>query len=697
LHVGNPLVWGHSVPVWWFPPLGISLALVAWLGRRAALLVFADVLLVALQAHLTGTPTIWGDGWQAVRGSLVEAGLLTAEVLAAWTLYHSLGGGSRSLGDPRSAMLFLMLVPGVAVGLTALLLAVAAWGLDPGPSSLLRWLCLYWLSHALGVLVLTPPLLATLTPWLVRNEFALSVGPAQAADAPETRPMDWGDLVMFGVIAMMMALLTLRQMVQSANPEKAYQQLWGLPMLVIVWASLRHGLRGGTVMAAIAVGAPLLLLLVSGGGRANPFDEFGQVRPFLLFLQANLLAECSTALLAAALANWMRLSDARRRRALEVVRTSEERYRELVEALPIMLVQFDTAGHTVYMNPKAQSATGYEIDELASVARWEAIAHADDVVRLREAFAGAIDGRTARLELRYRTKGGVEKVGYLLVEPRHQDGGTGGVTALVVDMTRERQLEAELQHAQRLELIGRLASGITHDFSNLLSVILMLADLVRNELPEDHPSRDDLRRIAYAGEQAANLCHQLLAFTRQRRPAPQRIDVNRVAGRTLELLTATLPRAIHIEPALAFGELPVQADEMQLQQVLMNLCLNARDAMPHGGRLSVRTEAHAGNGRGHGDWVRLSVQDNGEGIPQELQGRIFDAFFTTKERGTGLGLAMVRQIVESFGGHVEVSSRPGQGARFDVWLPREADDRPAQSPGNSDTGFRSGEVGSMPT
>ncbi len=192
-------------------------------------------------------------------------------------------------------------------------------------------------------------------------------------------------------------------------------------------------------------------------------------------------------------------------------------------------------------------------------------------------------------------------------------------------------------------------------------MVLTLAELAQNSLPPDHPARDDLRRISYAGEQAANLAHQLLTFSKQRRVVPQRIDINRVAARTLELLRATLPRAIHIESALADAELPVQADEMQLQQVLMNLCLNARDAMPHGGHLSVRTEAVAGNGQGPGDWIRLSVQDNGEGIPEEIQGSIFDAFFSTKERGTGLGLAMVRQIVEGFGGHVEVASQPGPG------------------------------------
>jgi PAS domain S-box-containing protein len=399
------------------------------------------------------------------------------------------------------------------------------------------------------------------------------------------------------------------------------------------------------------------------------------------------------------------------RRALEVVRASEEKYRELVETLPIMLVQFDAAGRTAYMNPAAQAATGYAPEEMRAGADWEAIAHPDDLPRMREALAQASAGQTGRVELRYRAKDGAEKVGYVLAEPWRQDGGVAGTTALVVDMTRERQLEADLQRAQRLELIGRLASGIAHDFNNLLTVVLTLAELARHSLPADHAIQDDLRRIAYAGEQAANLAHQLLAFSKQRRAAPRRIDVNRVAARTLELLRATLPKAIHIEAALSDAELPVQADEMQLQQVLMNLCLNARDAMPHGGRLDVRTEevergAPSAEREGPSaldaprsalHWVRLSVQDNGEGIPEELQGRIFDAFYTTKERGTGLGLAMVRQIVEGFGGRVEVSSRRGEGARFDVWLPREEDGPAPQDPGSSGTGLRSGEVGSMPT
>jgi PAS domain S-box-containing protein len=1151
LHAGNPLAWRHPLPEWWFPPVGVGLVLVAWLGPWAVLLLFADILLVAVQARLVGTLTIWGHGWLGVVGPVIEAGILSAEVLAAWGCYYTIGRGSRRLADPRSATLFLVLVPTLAAGAFALLLALAGWALDTKSSGLLRWLGLFWLSHALGFLAVAPPLLAALTPWLVRHHAARPDPPARAADSEEPRRLTRGAIAEIAFMALLLAALSLRDVAVSIQPLKAGLQMWGLPMLVIVWASLRHGQRGGTIVASSAVCAPLLV----GGlflppGSSDPFQElFNLSDPFRPILQANLLAECSTALLAAAAFNWVRLSEARyrevvtripvvlysarvrqpgdgrmpplvdvifvspaardvfdaepstllgdytswlarvhpadrevllaavaqlareprpitceyrliaaddgekeassssvlrlpattrwvrdtlapqygrgwqlegwdgvlsditeqreladdlrrttsmfhalvanlpagvffvqgqaglpilvnararhllgqredpgaglsqlvpvyrlcrpdgtpyptdelpvaaalrrgvtgmrddivvhqpdgqrlplvtwaapidlggkgqhdaavwvfedlsalrqaeaarresearlrtiietmaeglivlddraailecnpaacailgrgadelrgrsfldpswscvgedgaplppehhpallslrqhqpvsnvvvgipgrvdsgqwivdrqenssrptahyprptmrwllvnampltvprpqqkaarvvvtfadvteHRRALEVVRASEEKYRELVETLPIALIQFDADRRTAYVNPAAKDTTGYGPQEMRAFADWEAIVNPADAPPLRAAYARAFDGTTQRIELRYRARDGSEKVGYVLLEPRRHDGRRAGVTALVVDVTRERQLEADLQRAQRLELIGRLASGIAHDFNNLLTVVLTLAELARNSLPEDHPTRDDLRRISYAGEQAANLAHQLLAFSKQRRAAPKRIDVNRVAGRTLELLRATLPKAIHIEPTLAAGELPVQADEMQVQQVLMNLCLNARDAMPRGGRLQVRTEAvdsgqrtvdrKDGDGNGSslptahgplptGKWVRLSVQDNGEGIPEDLQGRIFDAFFSTKERGTGLGLAMVRQIVEGFGGHVAVSSRPGEGARFDVWLPRETDGQPAQPPGSSGTGRLSGEVGSMPT
>jgi PAS domain S-box-containing protein len=360
------------------------------------------------------------------------------------------------------------------------------------------------------------------------------------------------------------------------------------------------------------------------------------------------------------------------RRAQEVLRASEEKYRGLIESMPLMLVQSDRAMRVEYVNPALESITGYKAEEISDPAAWARFIHADDLQRVRALAADALAGRPGRLEFRYFAKDGSTKTAFAMGEPRRQDGAVVGYTTLLVDVTRERQLEQDLQRAQRLELIGRLSSGIAHDFNNLLTVVLSLSEVAHGGLPPDHPVHGDLRRITEAGEQAASLAGQLLAFSRQQRAAGRRAETNRTARRTLDLLRAALPTIIRLEVALEDGELHVPLEETQLQQVVMNLCLNARDAMPDGGRLRVRTEAIAGPGDRGAPWVRLSVADEGCGVPDDLKTRIFDPFFSTKERGTGLGLAVVRQIVEGCGGRIEFQSEVGRGSCFEVWLPTRA-------------------------
>ena len=355
------------------------------------------------------------------------------------------------------------------------------------------------------------------------------------------------------------------------------------------------------------------------------------------------------------------------RQAREVLRLSEEKYRGLIETMPLMLFQSDREFRVQYANPAVRAITGFDMEEIAEPSLWASFIHADDLPRVRAASVDALAGRPGRLEFRYNAKDGSVKAALAMIQPRWQGGAVAGATTLMVDVTRERQLEHDLQRAQRLELIGRLSSGVAHDFNNLLTVVLCLVEAAQGGLPPDHPVHGDLRRITQAGEQAASLAGQLLTFSRQQRSAPRRAEVNRAVRRTLDLLHGAMPPAVRVEASLGGDEPAVPIDETQLQQVLMNLCLNARDAMPDGGRLRVATETVADPGDPDAPWVRLTVADDGPGVPDEIKSRIFDPFFSTKERGTGLGLAVVRQIVEGCGGHVEVHTGPG--TRFEVWLP----------------------------
>jgi PAS domain S-box-containing protein len=348
--------------------------------------------------------------------------------------------------------------------------------------------------------------------------------------------------------------------------------------------------------------------------------------------------------------------------ARETIRASEERYRGLIESLPLMLIQCDRTQRVIYINPATTALTGYTLGEIADPTAWANLIFPDDLAIAYRLSRSAMAGQIDKGEIRYRAKDGSEKETYTISQPRYQDGVIIGTTSLFVDVTRERRLERELQRAQRLELIGRLSSGVAHDFNNLLGVVLSLTDLARGQLPPDHPALADLHRISEASEQAAGLAAQLLALSKQRPTPVRRVDVNHVSRRTLGLLQATLPSSITLLADLAPGELPILADETQVQQVVMNLCLNARDAMPDGGSLRVQTFLREGR-------VYLVVADSGTGMSEEVRRQVFEPFFSTKEYGTGLGLAVVQQVVESHGGKVVLTSRPGEGATFEVTWP----------------------------
>jgi signal transduction histidine kinase len=231
-----------------------------------------------------------------------------------------------------------------------------------------------------------------------------------------------------------------------------------------------------------------------------------------------------------------------------------------------------------------------------------------------------------------------------------------------------------------MEALWRLAGGLVHDFNNLLTAITGYGSLLIERFGAEHPLRADVDEIVHAAEQAGRLAKQLLAFSRRRVLELRVIDLNALVASVDRLLRGLIAEDIEFVTSLGSELWPVKADPGQIEQLIMNLVVNARDAMPHGGRLVLSTStlrvpeggSPAHPGIPFGDWVSLSLQDRGLGMSAEMLDHIFEPFFTTKEtgKGTGLGLASVHAIVQQSGGHVRVESEPGEGSTFNIYLPR---------------------------
>jgi PAS domain S-box-containing protein len=326
-----------------------------------------------------------------------------------------------------------------------------------------------------------------------------------------------------------------------------------------------------------------------------------------------------------------------------------------------------------------------------TVESWASALHPDDRERANRAYAAFLAGDAASYDLSYRMRAKDGSWHWIAARARmlrDDEGRPRRLIGTMRDMTEQKRLEADLLQSQKLEAIGRLAGGVAHDFNNLITSILTAVEFAEESLPAGAPAREDLAMAKEAAGRAADLTRQLLAFARRQTVVPRVVDVNALVNETERLLRRTLGEDVRLVTSLASRLWPVRADSTQLQQALVNLAVNARDAMPHGGVLTVETAnvtveaAGGGVDLAPGAYVRLCVSDTGEGMDAETAARAFDPFFTTKEggRGTGLGLATVYGTVVQAGGHIALSSEPGVGSTFKIWLPRADGELAVEAP-----------------
>jgi PAS domain S-box-containing protein len=371
-----------------------------------------------------------------------------------------------------------------------------------------------------------------------------------------------------------------------------------------------------------------------------------------------------------------------REQAAQALRGSEERLRLALQATGLGPWEWDLRTNTVEFSPEWKRQLGYEPDEIAGrYEEWESRLHPDDRERVLTALRDYLGGRQPEyaLEFRMRHKDGTYRWIYTRgVALRDVSGTQTHMLGCHLDITERKQLEEQFRQAQKMEAIGRLAAGIAHDFNNLLTVIDGYANLVAEDLGPSHRSRADIGGIQAAARSAANLTRQLLAFSRRQVFQPQILDLNGVLRRVQSLLHRVIGEDVTLTLNLsALGR--VSADPGQVEQVLMNLAVNARDAMPNGGELTIETadvdldEAFVAQHRGAtaGKHVLVAVSDTGSGMDETTRAHLFEPFFTTKPlgKGTGLGLATVYGIVKQNRGSIWVYSEAGKGSTFKIYLP----------------------------
>lgn len=373
-----------------------------------------------------------------------------------------------------------------------------------------------------------------------------------------------------------------------------------------------------------------------------------------------------------------------RKRAEEALRREREFIRLVLDTDPNLIFVKDGAGRFLLVNKALADLYDTVPENLVGRCVGEDLSAPNEVPEYRHVEQEVL--RTGRKvacdETNTRPDGRVYWFHTIKV-PLVLPDGTSHVLGIAADITERKRIEEQLFQSQKMEAVGQLAGGVAHDFNNSLTVINGYSNLLMSSLPPNGPAREAATQIRHAGERAAGLTQQLLAFSRRTMIEPKVLDLNEIVDQIARLLRRLIGENITLVTALGPGPSRVRADPCQVEQVVMNLAINARDAMPDGGRLTIETreigldsdEAAFHPGLVPGRYVRLTVADTGCGMTDEVKARIFEPFFTTKEvgKGTGLGLATVYGIVKAYGGHIGVDSQVGIGTTFRILLPIAAE------------------------
>lgn len=643
-----------ATAVW--PPTGIALAAVLIFGPRISPGIFVGAFLANETTVGTLTTSV-----------LIAAGN-TAEALLGGYLVDRFAGGRSAFIRARSIALFVVFAFASAsvsatIGVSTLAVAFHQWS-----DYWLTWFT-WWLGDTAGALVVAPAILF----WYAEPRVGWS-------------PRQWSEAVA------LLALVTVVGLVVFVYSDSPLGFLC-IPLCVLV--GFRFGQREAATVSCI-------FSLLAIWGTLQGLGTFGgrAINDALLMLQTFMAVASIVGITVGAVKAGWRAESAQLQHANEDLErrvrsdASERRLQAIIDAEPACVKLVSPDGNLLEMNRAGLGMIG--ADRVAQIAGRPILdlVHPLDRDRYLETHLAASVGSPGRLEFRIITLAGEERwmeahsVPFALSP--EENAGRCAVLSVTSDTTERRRLEDQLHHGQKMEAVGVLAAGIAHDFNNLLTAIGGYAEFILDTFDDSDVRRRDVIEISKATGRAAALTRQLLAFGRRQTLQPKVLDVNLLVAEVHKLLQRTIPEHIAFVLDLASSLDHVRTDSGQLQQVLMNLAMNAADAMPQGGELRFVTDVVNVDERSArqrppmtpGRYARIVVRDTGIGMPPETVARVFDPFFTTKQsgKGTGLGLATVYGIVKQSGGFIWVTSQLTRGTSFEIYLPAVQEPLEAVSP-----------------